>query len=154
MAKFEKRKWQGTHYKVRPLGWRKYFQLGKFVFPYFAPDKIKFSIEITKIEDIANPGHKKLSGMDIYEIIPDKETRQIFSHRNLPSSEKRFEFDDEGYTEGGVVKYLHGEPGADDTHPLIIARVYYNDDVWLKIIFPVIMGVFGIVLGWLLNKAL
>lgn len=148
MARFERDSYNGTHYKLRPLGWRRIFPSG-WVFPYFVPSKIRFSIRITRLSGVNPP---PLNQLDIYEVLPNKEPRLLTRNKSLNYHERFCKFDNESFSEEGEIKYVLGEPNTANYFPLVVAKVYSTDDVWLRILLPIIAGGLGIVLGWLLDN--
>jgi hypothetical protein len=72
MPTYCKSEWKGTKYKVKPLGWRRFFPpfLYGFLF-YFYPERIKFSIEIVERESNDSP---LLNQFTVYQYLRQKET--------------------------------------------------------------------------------
>lgn len=135
--------WMGTKYIVKPLGWRKFFP--KYIIPnYYAPEKIRFMIKITSMEDLCPVTLKRFR---IFEIIPGKEIREITEHRGIDAESNSYCFNDVSNTNEGIVNYVIGEPGKEDCHELIEVNVLSRESDRAKKRNNGVVGKAGILLG-------
>ena len=134
--------YKGASWKVVPLGHHRWLRCGRWVFPYFVGERVKFEFIVEPTQDI------QLNSFPLFVRYAEPEyIVQLQEPAKLPDSENTNVQNGAIVSGKKTIEYWIGNPNQVDSQLIFGETGNYNDKVILDILLGLFLAAIGFVLG-------
>lgn len=142
MAFSGKGKYKGASWKVIPFGHHRLLRFGRWVFPYFVGERVKFKLKVEPTNQV------KLNDFPIFVRYAESERIvQLKEPGKLPDSTKSIRLTGAIVSGEKTIEYWIGDPKYVDSQLIFGETGNYNDKVIIDILLGILMAAIGFVFG-------
>ncbi len=142
MAYSGKGNYKGTSWKVIPLGHHRWLRCGRWVFPYFVGERVKFKLIVEPTQDI------KLNNFPLFVRYTEPEyIVRLQEPTRLPDLENTMMQTGAIISGQKTIEYWIGNPNRVNSQLIFGETGNYNDKVILDILLGILLAAIGFILG-------